>query len=280
MKKQLLLVLLSSVVSIVVLTSSSTGPAHTDNLNRSASGCGGTGCHSNTNSNNTFVAISLTDKTTGITVSDFKYTPGKAYRLKILGGNLSGLAKFGFQITCVQKAAQTIQAGVFANWQSGVWSKTISGVQVVEHAGTLNANSTGIDSVMMDWTAPAASAGTVRFNYMLNAVNGSNTTGGDEWNGSLSEYDPIGTGVQDRSDRPIAAVFPNPAVYVLHLSLRDSENHSVRITDAAGKVVLQQQVQAVGGKPVSISVAWLPAGIYQLILEGGSSGESIGFVKQ
>lgn len=288
MKRTFILSIVAAAFIALTFSSYTAGTAQGGAGNVTGTGCNsGTGCHG-ANSTHTAVGIVLTDKVTGQTVSDFRYVPGRSYTLQLRGESSTGIIKYGFQISAVQKASLTTQAGVFSNYPGNntVHSITVSGLQIIEHSKVLTgklggtSNTTGIDSVLMDWKAPNAGAGTVRFRYMLNSVNGDGTSAGDEWNGSVSDFDPAPVAVDDVALNPIAALFPVPAKDVLFVSMKKTGRFAIQITDAAGRIVQMQIVENAGITPIALPVNALPAGVYHLLLHGAGCAQSVAFTKQ
>jgi len=74
-----------------------------------------------------------------------------------------------------------------------------------------------------------------------------------------------------------AKMYPNPAVNELNIELADNHVKTVIVYDAAGKLVMQVQVDS---KLVKLNTATLPVGTYFLQLKGDNKSASARFIKQ
>lgn len=87
----------------------------------------------------------------------------------------------------------------------------------------------------------------------------------------------------DNNNRSIVLLYPNPATSEANLTITISKPEKIqgRITDAAGRIIKQQQWNVVGGSTsFTIDVSALTKGIYYLELKGETMNERKQFVKQ
>lgn len=204
MKKKLLLLPLLSGLIYIVGSSYSSGPASTGSIDgcgaTTTGGCSGGGsCH--TANTSTTVTMEL-DTVGGAAVTN--YVPGGSYTIKITGVNTStaALPRFGFQLSSVKSTGAGTSSAVYAGTlaTSGLPASTHnvtigSGtIHYVEHtsataATTLVGGGTSGTTYVrsINWTAPAAGTGSVKFCGVVNAVNFDGGTSGDRFNtGSLT----------------------------------------------------------------------------------------------
>lgn len=184
-----------AVAAWVLLKSNSAGRVTTGTPMQA---CGSGGCHTaggfgNTTSVDSFLVY---DRVTNLPVT--QYMPGQSYRVAIFGRLTNLFAtpnfpKFGFAVDNGGK-------GSFSGVASG--STTASSGRYWGHNAkkdsflSIPALRTIIYIDTCNWTAPAAGAGTVTFNSLLNAVNNNNLSTGDVSNGtafarSIAEFNNI-----------------------------------------------------------------------------------------
>ena len=172
MKLKFTFFLLVAICAWISLTSDASGRGS------NTTGCGtGTGCHNTTPATGATIidSVSLVDKTTGLSAS--QYVAGRAYRLRLTGRFLgtANLPKFGFQIGHGGKGSfsgtpsSTTVTGNF--W--GHTSPKDSYLRVTTPTTMILYTDT------CTWTAPATGSGTVTFSGQLNAVNSGGTAASD-----------------------------------------------------------------------------------------------------
>jgi hypothetical protein len=138
-----------------------------------------TSCHTGASLNSgKFIAnLNLTSNFTGN-----GYIPDSTYTITV-SFNQSGISKFGFQTTVLDKATSS-PAGTLTSTGSRTQKRTMvfSGKtrQYIEHSSSGTAQtSTNAITWSFDWTAPSTNVGDVNFFVALNATNSSNSVVGD-----------------------------------------------------------------------------------------------------
>lgn len=282
--KRILLFSLSAGIIALTFSSYSNGPFQGGAGNRTGSAgtsasCSGGGCH-DANSANTTAGIGLLTLSNGPVSA---YTPGVTYKVQVIGGNTTGLPKFGFQVSCAKQSATSTKAGTFANATNIAVRNATGSMPVVEHTAPLAGNVAGGQAAYItsfNWTAPAKGTGTVRFYVTLNAVNG---------NGSVTGDQPATTTPLDVPEAPSSSiasverlhlsVYPNPTTDELHLQLNGADDCLVHVFDISGKVASSQSVTVTNGS-ASINTSRLRAGNYYVLLQQGSQQYGATFQKQ
>ena len=184
MKKKLLLLLpFILVIGYLGLSSYSSGPAASAALNLTTGSCGGGGCHTAVSSNT--VVLSL--DSAGVPVTSGHYVAGQTYTVKITGTNISPttLPKFGFQLDVVNSGG-TASIGTLGTAPGSTHITNIGAFRIFEHslalAATTLGGATGATYVQsITWTAPATGSGTVKLQGIMNFVNGTGGTDGDQY---------------------------------------------------------------------------------------------------
>jgi hypothetical protein len=118
-----------------------------------------------------------------------------------------------------------------------------------------------------DWTNDINNNG----NYFI-SLNGQDSTG---------EIYTISTALSDGlSSSEGTTIAPNPADRILTVAMPDEQDGLVelRVLDAAGRTVKQEQVRFLAGAPALLDVSSLPAGAYMLHLLSGSESRAHRFV--
>lgn len=279
MKKRFLLLPLIALGAYVTLSSNSTGYlTNATGSNGGAVGCGGGGCHSSGPSS-TVTSTTIIVDSAGTPVTT--YRPGVTYRVSLAAGTAatSGLTKFGFQLSS-SKAASAVQAGTWVASTVPV-SSTISNMgafSVVRHTApkddsVILAGAAFVYPVSLNWTAPAAGTGDVKFFGVINAVNGDGSAGpSDLWNSAnttITEFIDH-TAVNDVTTKVAINAFPNPVTssFTLQLSNAKAGTYNVQVLDMTGKVVVKQSLEVSGSTSAStINLSTFAAGRYHVIVE-------------
>lgn len=160
-------------ISLIVLTSKSSGPAASGNGNRTGSpGSSGTcsSCHSG-GSFGASITASVTDLLGNPVTA---YIPGDSLYVEFQVASTSGTPKYGFQsvmLTNTNANAGNFDLTLTANTQI----TTLSGKKYPEHSAK---STTG--NFKVRWVAPATGTGTVTLYYIGNAVNNNSGTSGDQ----------------------------------------------------------------------------------------------------
>ncbi len=198
MKRNYLLIIFLAAVGYVTLTANHLGAANQSGIDGigAETGLGNSaGCSCHGNSATTGIVVTMELDSAGVPVTS--YVAGMTYRVKISGVNntSSTLPKFGFQVGCIQgstavstptNAGTWITTNLPTNTQYSPAQAGSYVVNLVEQSNRIVATSgTGGNGTTyedtLDWVAPAAGTGTISFWGVLNAVNGSGSSG-DSWN--------------------------------------------------------------------------------------------------
>jgi len=104
------------------------------------------------------------------------YTPGTTYTITATGTH-NGVVKFGFELTA--ENSSNVKTGTFIITNS-TQTKLVNDNNAVTHTAQGTTPSGNTKSWSVNWTAPPASAGTVKFYAAFNAANGNGGTSGDK----------------------------------------------------------------------------------------------------
>lgn len=279
MKKNVLLTTLSLLFLAFLFYEASSGVAAAQGVDRTGapgSDAGCNSCHGGGNFN-TSVSVAVLDGETPVTA----YEPGKKYTFRVTVNAANNPAGYGFQSVGVV-AQGNANAGSFGTAPTGTQVTNLSGRQYFEHSQRNTGNSWSIE-----WTAPAAGTGEVRFYAAGNAVNANGDSGGDSPARlssplSLSENIASSLAAVERLDLQMK-VFPNPVQDQLSLQIEGSEEgpFQLRLLNGAGQLVRSTNIQVVNGKAIErLEVSKLPAGLYHLHLTDGRRVKTIRAVKE
>lgn len=254
----------------LLLTSYSGGPVASANADFTGSPfstryCGSSGCHS-AGTYQAAVTAQLLDDDTPVEV----YEPGESYTLRITISAEGNPSVYGFQAVALASEGNE-QAGAFDSPPDGFRVIGLSGRQYVEHTTPRDGNVLNIE-----WKAPAAGTGAVRFFAAGNAANGNGTNAGDS-GVRLSNPLVIGEATTSALFRPqqLAVdlrVFPNPARSAVNVQLDNAAAgpYLLRLVDLQGRIITQQPVATNGGASTErIDLSGLPDGQYAVQLTDG-----------
>lgn len=188
------------------------------------------------------------------TIPEGGYIPGETYIITARGMH-EGVGKFGFELTA--ESAAGAKKGTFEVTDVVRTQITATGNSVTH---TQNGNTPEGDSInwSMDWTAPVAGSGQVRFYAAINAANGNGENSGDAIHLTmLSVEENITIAVDENHLENPVAVYPNPATSSVNISV--PEDAEIQIFDLSGKIILNIK----DTKPLeTIDVSGLEKGIY------------------
>ena len=176
------------------------------------------------------------------------YEPGKTYTLRvaITAGNGTP-SRYGFM--AVALAGATNQgAGTFGTPPAGVRKTTISNRVYVEHNSPSSAN-----NFQVEWTAPAAGTGDVRFYSAGNATNNNDETTGDNAVRLTTPLTLTEMATSNLSDVQLfqqLSAWPNPVSDELNLRIvtTNSGLFKMDVLDAQGRWLRSEQVQLAAGE--------------------------------
>jgi len=209
--------------------------------------CATAGCHGSASPFGTEVSVDLLDLS-GNPVSS--YEPGENYRVN-LNIAAQGAAGYGFMIVCLDQN----NSGV-SNWgaiPSQTRSITLLGRDYLEHTTRLSDS-----SFDFEWTAPESGTGPISFYAAGLAVNGNNSSSGDNADTTLISFpESIMSSVEDLKIEPVK-IFPNPVRDQLTLVARG--NYTIEILSMIGTPVYYQTVLT--NSETSIDLSGLTQGSY------------------
>lgn len=204
----------------------------------------------------------------GTTVAVTEYAAGATYDVKVTVNDVNDDAEgYGFQILSLVDADESDVNG-WSNPGTGVQIATASntGRSYAEHQGAQDSN-----EFMVQWTAPAAGAGSVTFYSAGTAVNRNNASDGD--GGATADpltltERPVGIFDVSALDATVR-VFPNPAVNYLNVSVESNFSGTVSadIMDVQGRIAITRPLDLVTGtNETQFDVNQLNTGTYMLRL--------------
>jgi hypothetical protein len=131
------------------------------------------------------------------------------------------------------------------------------------------------NSFEVEWTAPLAGTGDVKFYAGGNAVNlNTESTGDGAKTAQLTVTEEIPNSVKNELQLSGFAIFPNPVQEVLHFNInsRYSGLFDLQITDVNGKMVQVQKLELHEGQNNSeVNVKNLENGLYLINLNDGKN---------
>lgn len=256
----------------------STGPAFVQGLDRTGSPlspgpcqvCHSSGAFSPT------LSLEILDGATAIAA----YEPGKTYKLRVLANATGNPAGYGFQAVALAGTGN-LQAGTFSNPPSGIRITPLNSRQYAEHSMRNSSN-----TFELDWTAPEAGTGDVRFYSAVVAANGLDGSGGD---GSSFLTSPVtlaeGAVSSAEDDELFEAfrIFPNPIKTQLNLRIQSRRpgEYQLRLLNLQGQTLLEHHMAlAAGEQRQEIEVSSFPTGVYMLQVTDGKRASSWKVVKR
>lgn len=279
MKKNVLLTTFGLLLLAFLFFEASSGVAASQGADRTGAPGADADCNSCHGGGNfgTSVSVQVLDGQTAVTT----YEPGKKYTFKVTINASNSPAGYGFQSVAVV-ANGNANAGSFGTAPNGTQVTNLNGRQYFEHGARSAANNWSIE-----WTAPSAGTGEVRFYAAGNAVNANGDSGGDspaKLPAPLSLAESITSSVAAIEQLDLQMkVFPNPVQDRLNLQIDGSENgrFQLRLLNTTGQLVQSGQIQIVNGRANErLQVQDLPAGYYYLHLTDGRRVKTVGIVKE
>lgn len=256
----------------------STGPASVQGLDRTGGPLSPGPCQTCHNSGAFSPTFTLQILDGDAAVSE--YEPGKTYKLRVQVSATGNPAGYGFQAVALTGAGNA-QAGAFMNPPPGIKITPLNGRQYAEHSMRSNSNTFEID-----WEAPEAGTGDVRFYSAVVAANGLAGSGGD---GSTFLTNPatltegVASSAEDNELFEAFRIFPNPVEAQLNLRFqsRQAGEYQLRIVNLQGQGLLERRIEVAAGEMVQgLDVGSLPAGLYTVQLTDGDRVSSRKMVKR
>jgi hypothetical protein len=281
MKKRILLLTFLFATLAFTFMSNSNGRATTGNADSTGAGTNGVFCQQCHSSGNFAPNITIQVFTENTTNAVTEYIAGTVYDVKVTVAATTGTPSgFGTQFTCLKASNSTAITG-FSSPSSNAKLATLSnGRQFVEQNGL---SASGVFTAK--WTAPASSTGSVTFFAAGIAADGSGNTANDgatKTTLTLTEA----FNASSKSEQQLAVslkVYPNPVETILNIETIGSISgeHTLTITNLAGQVILNQQVDMDFGMDFTqVNVAHLAKGIYNLTLAKDGKVATTKMVKQ
>ena len=232
-------------------------------------------CHSGGNFDPS-ISVEVLDDDVPVTT----YEPGKTYSFKVTINASNNPAGYGFQAVALK--SDTTNAGDFGTPPADTRVTTLNNLKYFEQSTRSATNSWSVD-----WIAPDAGAGDVRFYASGNAVNGADGISGD----SPASLDSPFVLMEDVASSTVAVerldlqmkVFPNPVQNVLNLEMKGAEEGRLQLSliNGNGQVLQNRQLEHFSGYTnQELDVQHLPAGFYNLLVSDGEKVNSIMVVKK
>lgn len=263
-----------------LLLGNSSGPGFVQNADRTGSPLAGgifcSTCHSGGNFAPS-IAVQVMDDTVAVN----SYEPGKTYTLRvaITAGNGTP-ARYGFQAVALT-GATNLNAGDFGTPPAGMRISTVNNRKYAEH------NTPSVSNTFeVEWTAPAAGSGDVRFySAGLANNNNSNTTGDNAVRLTspltLTEMAPSST--SDLTLFEAFSAWPNPVNSALNIRIaaENSAVYRMQVLDVKGNLLRTEQVQLTAGEN-NLNRNWsdLASGVYVVQFSNAEGTTALRVVKQ
>ena len=199
------------------------------------------------------------------------YTPGHRYKLKFHIKHTGNPAKYGYQITVLDKNNKN--GGKFENVPSGFALRQLKGVNYIDHTEPGN-----IEFLNVDWVAPDSNAGDVTVYFGGIAANGNGGTGGD--GGAVNSFKiSDGTSNAIDLDKPVEDLFvlkSNLSNRFLELYNLKYSKYDYRIVSGDGIIIKYASINNASSNPTFIDISDLKQGLYfiQVLAQGKSTAKS------
>lgn len=286
MKRSFLLFTVAAGIGYLSLSSYSSGPATMGVGNRTGSPgssgtCSQSGCHGAPNANTT-ASFSMIADVTAPSVPVTSYIAGRVYEVTIVGNHPNN-NNCGFQAIVLNSSnAQvgSVTATDSRTTKPNAFASLIEQKQSIPKTG-------GSFTIKYNWTAPTTpGTGTVTFYGVLNATN--NVPGADAGDHPSSTFnlqltENIVSSVSNLAADVKVSAFPNPAKSQLTLKLDGAETgmYAVTITDIAGRIVAQEQIQVSGNEgQKQLNISHWAAGLHFARIMKDGAQRTISVVKQ
>jgi|APTNR8051073442_1049403.scaffolds.fasta_scaffold00694_19 hypothetical protein len=259
---------------------SATGAGANQNVDLTGSPLGGgifcSFCHMGGSFSPT-LAVQVLDNGTPVTA----YEPGKTYSLRVAITAGSGTpSRYGFMAVALTGATNQ-GAGAFGTPPAGMRKTTISNRVYVEH------NTPSVSNTFeVEWTAPAAGTGDVRFYSAGNATDNSNSITGDN---PVRLTTPLTLTEMATSNLATTELFrqlsawPNPVSDQLNIRIvaANSGLFKMDVLDAQGRWLRSEQVQLAAGEN-NLRRDWSDAtpGVYFVNFSDGEGQATLRVLKQ
>ncbi|GAB5553111.1 MAG: hypothetical protein Sapg2KO_27020 [Saprospiraceae bacterium] len=256
-------------LAYVFFASSSSGPAAVQGRDRTGSPVANgncSNCHFGEDFGTSAVAQFLKDS-----VEVDAYIPGETYQFRISIPTRVKPSSYGFQAVALTGESNT-SAGDFSNLPANLQVTTINDRDYLEHSQRLPDS-----TYTIDWVAPEAGTGDVRFYAAVNAVNNASASNGDDpavLEQALTIVESTVNSTFNPDDLRLQwSVFPNPLQSQLFVTLEVAkrQDYTVRVVDMQNRTLQSEQWSVTPGtQSWMTSTENLVPGIYlvQLISDG------------
>jgi hypothetical protein len=225
----------------------------------SSTGCGGGGCHSQSNATSIFISI---DGNSNVTC----YTPGKKYVITVTVSNSSFSSN------------SNAKSGLSLNFSKGsivaVPANTKVTNQELNHQASI-ALTSGSKTFSFDWIAPGKGQGAVNIDVSANIVNGDGGTNGDAWAKiSKSLTEEPGAAILTSNELAIN-LYPNPSSDFAIISGNDltSINEIVAV-NMSGRRFSLPIIHTKSGQ-IRLNTSGLSKGKYFIQIQSGDKTSSL-----
>lgn len=278
MKLKLIYTLFAFSALALLFLNNSAGPAEVQGQDRTGSplsiapcqACHSSGAFSPT------PQLQVLDNTAPVTT----YEPGKLYKVRVTVNASGDPAGYGFQ-TVALSGTGNVQAGDFMNPGADVQITPLNGREYPEHNKRSSTN-----TFEVDWEAPAAGTGEVRFYAAVVAANGMNGSDGDGssfLSSPITLTEAVSSTTEANELFEAFTIFPNPVSNELNLRIQSpsQSEYQLRLLDIQGRTALSRPIALSTGEQVhSLDVSQLPAGVYTLQITDGKRVSSRKVVKR
>jgi hypothetical protein len=222
--------------------------------------------------------------TISVNTSDTVYQPGKTYTVEVTVAE-NGISRFGFELTALFASDDT-RAGELQSTGQATQLESAGGRDYIKQTFPGTQGATDAKTFTFDWTAPPnADNGDVVFYAAGNAANGNNQPTGDNIYTSDTTFRAPTTSSRNSLTQHAKAlrIGPNPVEDQLTLWAEGLKQQqlSLQILDLQGRPLLHRELKASAGEwQQTISMRALPAGVYQLRLQGKAGSYTQRVVKQ
>ncbi len=223
------------------------------------------------------IAVQVLDNGSAVT----NYEPGKTYTLRVaITAGAGSPSRYGFMAVALA-GANNQGAGTFGTPPDGIRQTTISNRVYVEH----NTPSIG-NTFEVEWTAPAAGTGNVRFYASGNATNNNNSSAGDN---AVRLTTPVTLTEMTTSSVPSTQLFeqvsawPNPVDKELNIRMVSSSSGRFKmdVMDVQGSLMRSEEVLLSAGEN-NLKRNWseLASGVYFVRFSDGMAMTTLRILKQ
>ena len=221
----------------------------------SGTSCGQGGCHGGGHTIQNGII------TTNIPTSG--YTPGMTYRINVAGTSGTG-TKFGFELAAENSTNAT--AGTLAPASTGSREQIRSNGHAT-HTSSGNTGVSGNFGWQLDWTAPSAGTGDVRFSTAVLVANNNGMNSGDVTIIDSTTVSEATTTFISEISNENTKLYPNPMENNLNIFSKNSTLNYLTIMNIEGKIILNASINSVD----QIDVSHLVKGIYFVTVSNDES---------